>query len=64
MADSADLAILMFQLAELQAKKLAEEYPEIKCESYGFGPERCLPQSFLLFSFHFFVRLAPKCAMM
>jgi hypothetical protein len=49
MADSADLAILMFQLAELQAKKLAEEYPEIKCESYGFGPERCLPQSFLFF---------------
>jgi len=27
-----------------EAKKLAEEYPEIKCESYGFGPERCLPR--------------------
>jgi len=25
-----------------QAKKLAEQYPEIKCESYGFGPERRL----------------------
>jgi len=25
-----------------KAKKLAEEYPEIKCESYGFGPERRL----------------------
>ena len=25
-----------------QAKKLAEKYPEIKCESYGFGEERAL----------------------
>lgn len=25
-----------------QAKKLAEKYPEIKCESYGFGEERRL----------------------
>ncbi|CAJ1334087.1 unnamed protein product [Effrenium voratum] len=25
-----------------QAKKLAEQYAEIKCESYGFGPERRL----------------------
>mmetsp|Transcript_994 Transcript_994/g.1093 ORF Transcript_994/g.1093 Transcript_994/m.1093 type:complete len:114 (+) Transcript_994:95-436(+) len=25
-----------------KAKKLAEEYPEIKCESYGFGAERRL----------------------
>ena len=24
----------------MQAKKLAEKYPEIKCESYGFGEER------------------------
>ncbi|CAE7850779.1 unnamed protein product, partial [Symbiodinium microadriaticum] len=24
------------------AKKLAEKYPEIKCESYGFGEERRL----------------------
>ena len=23
-----------------QAKKLAEKYPEMKCESYGFGEER------------------------
>jgi len=25
-----------------QAKKLADEYPEIRCESFGFGPERRL----------------------
>eukprot|EP00438_Fugacium_kawagutii_P010099 Skav203890 [mRNA] locus=scaffold1649:121537:124420:+ [translate_table: standard] len=29
-----------------KAKKLAEEYPEIKCESYGFGAERCLLQRY------------------
>jgi len=25
-----------------QAKKLVDQYPEIKCESYGFGPDRSL----------------------
>eukprot|EP00913_Durusdinium_trenchii_P020261 g19034.t1 len=44
----ADATMMELKLPALEteqrkkAKKLAEEYPEIKCESYGFGPERRL----------------------